>query len=104
MAAPRRRRLCNGSSSFFRATSSGIKGNFSDDREDACAYTADATQSPKQLDCAMPGERPILAIYDVAGSDLKICLRHASSSEGRPAEFATKPDTSLILIVFKKRS
>jgi uncharacterized protein (TIGR03067 family) len=88
----------------FQGDKLRIKGNFSDDREDECAYKADPTQAPKQLDCAMQGEPPILAIYDVAGDDLKMCLRHASSSDGRPTEFATKPGAGLILVVFKKRS
>ena len=80
-----------------------IRGNFRDDREQS-AYKVDPKQSPKQLDFTPPKEqKPILGIYEVNGDELKVCLRHASSSDGRPTEFATKPDSKLVLIVFKKQ-
>ena len=46
--------------------------------------------------------KPVLGIYEVNGDELKICLRHGLSAGGRPSEFSSKPDTSLILIVFKR--
>lgn len=81
-----------------------IRGNFEGDREEECTYTVDPKQSPKQLDFTPPKEKkPILGIYHVKGDELKICLRHASSFEGRPTEFATKPDSKLVLIVLKRQ-
>jgi uncharacterized protein (TIGR03067 family) len=80
-----------------------VKGNFNDDREEQCSYEIDATKSPKHLDFTPPKEKkPILGIYEVKGDELKLCLRHGSSSDGRPTEFSTKPDSNLILMVFKR--
>jgi uncharacterized protein (TIGR03067 family) len=80
-----------------------IRGNDDSDREQDCTYKIDATKSPKQLDITTTKDRtPLLAIYEVKGDELKVCVRHASSDEGRPTGFATKADTRLVLIVFKK--
>ena len=80
-----------------------LAGNFNDDREEECVYKIDPTQSPKHLDFTPPKEKKaILAIYEVKGDELKICLRHASSSDGRPTEFATKAGSRLVLMVLKK--
>jgi len=80
-----------------------VRGNFDDDREEDCTYRIDPKQSPKHLDFTTPTEKkPVLAIYDVNGNELKVCLRHASSSDGRPTAFATKAGSKLVLIVFKK--
>ena len=82
-----------------------VKGNFDDDREDDCVLTINSETSPKQLQFTLPKEpKPILGIYEVNEGELKICFRHGSSSEGRPTEFATKPETQLVLIVFKKQA
>jgi uncharacterized protein (TIGR03067 family) len=81
-----------------------IRGNFKDDREEECPFTVDNTQSPKHLNFTPPKEKkPILAIYEIKGDELTVCLRHASSTDGRPTTFATKPDSKLVLIVFKKQ-
>jgi uncharacterized protein (TIGR03067 family) len=81
-----------------------MRGNSRNDREDECPYTIDPGKSPKQLDFTPPrAPQPIQAIYEVKGDELKVCLRHASSTEGRPTEFATKQGTRLVLIVFKKQ-
>src|SRR5207247_1473634 len=88
----------------FRGEKLLVRGNFDDDREEECTYKVDPRPSPKQLDFTPPKEgKPILGIYEVKGDELKVCLRHASSSEGRPTEFATKPDSKSILIVFKRQ-
>ena len=88
----------------FKGDKLFIAGNFDDGREEECPYKIDPKQSPKHLEFTPPKEnKPVLGIYEVKGDELKICLRHASSKEGRPTEFATKPDTKLILIVFKKQ-
>lgn len=81
-----------------------VRGNFDDGREEECDYAADPAKSPKHLDFTPPKEKnPILGIYEVNGDELKICLRHASSSDGRPTKFASKTDSKLVLIVFKKQ-
>jgi uncharacterized protein (TIGR03067 family) len=88
----------------FRGDKLLLRGNFDDDREEECAYKVDPKPSPKQLDFTPPKEpKPILCIYEVKGDELKVCLRHASSSEGRPTEFATKQGSKLILVVLKKQ-
>jgi uncharacterized protein (TIGR03067 family) len=88
----------------FKGDKLFLKGNFDDDREDECPYKIDPKQSPKHLDFSPPKEKkPILGIYDVKGDELKVCLRHADSSAGRPTEFTTKADSKLMLIFFKKQ-
>jgi uncharacterized protein (TIGR03067 family) len=80
-----------------------VRGNFDNEREEECSYEIDATKSPKHLDFTPPKEKkPLLAIYELKDDELKICIRHASSSEGRPDKFDTKPDSKLILLVLKK--
>lgn len=88
----------------FRFDKLYIVGNFNDDREEECAYKVDPTKSPKHLDITFTKEdKTVLAIYEVKGDELKICLRRGISSEGRPTEFATKPDSQLVLLVLKKQ-
>ena len=88
----------------FKGDKLFLKGNFKDDREEECPYKIDPKQSPKHLDFSPPKEKsPILGIYEVKGDELKVCLRHAASSDGRPTEFTTKADSKLMLIVFKKQ-
>ena len=81
-----------------------IAGNFKDDGEEACVFRLDPKKSPKHFDFTPPKEeKAILGIYEVKGDELKVCLRHSSSAEGRPTEFATKADSKLIYVVFKKK-
>ena len=90
----------------FKADTLLVKGNFGDDREMECSYTIDPKKSPKHLDFSPAKEKektPILGIFEVKGDELKVCLRHASSSNGRPTDFASKADSKLVLIVFKKQ-
>jgi uncharacterized protein (TIGR03067 family) len=88
----------------FRGDKLLLRGNFKDDREQECPFTVDPKKMPKQLDFTPPKEKkPILGIYEVTGDELKVCLRHASSSEGRPTEFVSKADSKLVLIVFKRQ-
>jgi uncharacterized protein (TIGR03067 family) len=81
-----------------------IAGNFDDGREEPCPFHLDPAQSPKHLDFTPPKEtKPLLAIYDLTGDRLKICLRHASSPAGRPTTFKTEPDSKLVLVIFKRQ-
>jgi uncharacterized protein (TIGR03067 family) len=80
-----------------------IRGNHADDTEATCPFKIDDSKSPRQLDFTIDEEpKPILGIYKFDGEELKVCIRHASSSEGRPEEFKTTRDSQLVLIVFKK--
>ena len=89
----------------FKGDKLFIKGNFDDDREEECDYKIDSKQSPKHLDFSPPKEKkPVLGIFAVKGDELKVCLRHGGSSDGRPKKFTTKADSNLVLIVFKKES
>src|SRR5262249_43960615 len=88
----------------FKADKLLIKGNFDDNREEECTYKLDPKQSPKHVDVPpAPEKKPVLAIYEVKGDELKICLRHGNSAKGRPTEFATKAESQLVLMVFKKQ-
>ena len=81
-----------------------IKGNFGDDREEECTFKIDPKQSPKHFDFKPPGKKdPVVGIYELKGDELKLCVQHAGGEEGRPTEFATKPGTKLVLIVFKRQ-
>jgi len=79
-----------------------VRGNHKDDSEQECSYEIDATKSPKHLDFTQEDKQHVRGIYDINGDELKVCLRHASSSDGRPADFSTKPRSKLILLVFKR--
>jgi uncharacterized protein (TIGR03067 family) len=88
----------------FKGDKLFIKGNFEDGREEECTYKIDPKESPKQLDFTPPKEKKaVLGIYEVKGDQLKVCLRHGSSSGGRPTAFATKARSKLSLMVFKKQ-
>ena len=90
----------------FKADKLLIKGNSKkqDDSEQECVYTVDAKQTPMHLDFTPPNQdKPVLAIYEVKDDELKICIRHASSKDGRPEKFETKAGAKLVLFVFKKQ-
>lgn len=88
----------------FRGDKLFVKGNFRDGREEECTFRVDPSKSPKHLDFTPPKKQsPVLCIYDVDGDQLKICFRHARSDAGRPTEFATKAESQLVMIVFKKK-
>jgi uncharacterized protein (TIGR03067 family) len=70
----------------------------------AMKYTLDATKNPKHLDTSHelePG-KPIkqLAIYELSGDSLKICLEAAG--RGRPAKLETNRGASAHLLVLKR--
>jgi uncharacterized protein (TIGR03067 family) len=82
-----------------------MRGNSkTDDSEEEATYVVDAEPSPKHLDFTPPNaDTPVMAIYEIKGDELKVCIRHAKSSEGRPTKFESKPNSRLVLIVFKKQ-
>jgi uncharacterized protein (TIGR03067 family) len=79
-----------------------VRGNHNDDSEQECRYEIDATKSPKHFDFTQADKQHVSGIYEINGDELRVCLRHASSSDGRPADFSTKPQSKLILLVFKR--
>lgn len=88
----------------FKGDKLFMRGNFKDDRELECAYKIDTKQSPKHIDITPSDQKmPILGIYELEGDKLKACLRHASSSKGRPIAFGSEADSNLVLVVFKKQ-
>jgi uncharacterized protein (TIGR03067 family) len=61
--------------------------------------TLDPTQKPKTIDLDING-RILKGIYDLEGDTLKMCYN--LTSDQRPTEFASKPDSGLIMIVHKR--
>jgi uncharacterized protein (TIGR03067 family) len=80
-----------------------VRGNFDNDAEEECKYEIDPSKSPKHIDIMPPKEKnPVLGVYCIKEDELRLCLRHANSPEGRPTEFYTKRESNLILMVFKR--
>jgi uncharacterized protein (TIGR03067 family) len=64
-------------------------------------YTLDPSQKPKTIDAKLEGnDQPVRGIYELDGDTLKICV--AGPGEARPKEFATKAESGLTLVVWKK--
>ena len=81
-----------------------LGGNFQNDKVQKCPYKVDATKTPKELDFTPPGApKAVQGIYEIKGDEMRLCLRHASSSDGRPTEFASTPGSKLVLLVLKKQ-
>ncbi|MBI3821621.1 MAG: TIGR03067 domain-containing protein [Planctomycetes bacterium] len=83
-----------------------IRGNSPQepDKETECSYRIDAKQAPKHLEFTPANtKKAILGIYEVKGDELRICVLHQDSTEGRPTSFATKEGSKLFLIVLKKQ-
>lgn len=59
----------------------------------------DATKKPKAIDLDVNG-RIIKAIYELEGDTLRLCYN--LTSDERPTEFESKPDSGLIVIVHRR--
>jgi uncharacterized protein (TIGR03067 family) len=59
----------------------------------------DPTQKPKTIDLDVNG-RILKGIYELEGDVLKMCYN--LSSDQRPTEFVSKPDSGLIVVVHKR--
>jgi uncharacterized protein (TIGR03067 family) len=59
----------------------------------------DSAQKPKQIDLELP-DRTLKGIYEIDGDTLKISYRLAGDE--RPTEFASKPDSGIVLAVHKR--
>lgn len=64
----------------------------------------DPGKSPKTMDITGtkgPNEgKTFLVIYELKGDELKVC--YDLSGKSRPTEFATKPDTQLFLVTYRR--
>jgi uncharacterized protein (TIGR03067 family) len=64
-------------------------------------FTLDASQKPKTIDAKLEGAGlSVQGIYELDGDTLKVC--NAGPREARPKEFATKAESGLTLVVWKK--
>lgn len=64
----------------------------------------DPTKSPKTMDITGtkgPNEgKTFMTIYELKGDELRVC--YDLSGKSRPTEFATKPDTQLFLVTYRR--
>lgn len=75
-----------------------VRTNKKDLKATALRYKLDHKKSPKEV--TFPADEH-LAIYEVKGGELKICIQ-AHKAKGRPTEFGTKEASGLTLVVFRK--
>ncbi len=74
------------------------------EQSDEGTVKRDPTKSPKTMDISGkkgPNEgKTFLVIYELKGDDLRVC--YDLSGKSRPTEFATKPDTPLFLVTYRR--
>ena len=74
------------------------------DTKDAGTIKLDETQKPKTMDGTdTEGEdvgKVTKAIYEISGDTLRVC--YSLDGGERPKEFATKPDSKLLLVTYKR--
>jgi uncharacterized protein (TIGR03067 family) len=74
------------------------------DTKDAGTLKLDETQKPKTMDGTdTEGEdvgKVTKSIYELSGDTLRVCYSLAGGE--RPKEFATKPDSQLLLVTYKR--
>lgn len=59
----------------------------------------DTSKMPKQIDLELP-DRTLKGIYEIDGDTLKLSYR--LEGDERPTEFASKPDSGVVLVVHKR--
>ena len=68
--------------------------------------TIDPTKKPKTLDLKVTkgdnSGKTSLAIYELDGDTLKACWTLFAVDRKRPTDFATKPDSGLLLITYRR--
>ncbi len=62
-------------------------------------FKLDPTQTPKQIDLVL-SDRTLRGIYELDGAQLK--LAYALEGDARPTEFASKPDSGVVLVVHQR--
>jgi uncharacterized protein (TIGR03067 family) len=74
------------------------------DQNDEGTVTRDPSKSPKTMDIkgtkGPNNGKTFLVIYELKGDDLRVC--YDLSGKSRPTEFATKPDTLLFLVTYRR--
>ena len=70
--------------------------------EDANEFTLDAAKSPKAIDVQpdKKGEKPLLAIYELSGDRLKLCIPR--QGQKRPAAFESTKESGNLLLFLKR--
>ncbi len=88
----------------FRGTSVSIAGTGpGGQHQKRCTAKIDPQKSPKEIDFIDPGATyPELGIYEFKDGELRLCLRDANLSLGRPKEFSSQAGSGLMLIVLKR--
>jgi uncharacterized protein (TIGR03067 family) len=61
--------------------------------------SVDSTKTPKEIDLDV-NNQTLKGIYQLDGDTLKLCYNLITRQ--RPTEFASKPDTGLVLVVHKR--
>ena len=73
-------------------------------QNDEGTVTRDPSKSPKAMDIKGtkgPNEgKTFLVIYELKGDELRVC--YDLSGKSRPTEFATKPNTPLFLVTYRR--
>ena len=71
---------------------------------DAGSFTVDPTKTPKEMDVKPTGGplkgKLVKAIYKLDGDVLTICYDHTGGD--RPTKFESKPDTTVLLVSYKR--
>jgi uncharacterized protein (TIGR03067 family) len=74
------------------------------DHSDEGTVKSDPSKSPMTMDISGtngPNKgKTFLVIYELKGDDLRVC--YDLSGKSRPTEFATKPDTQLFLVNYRR--
>ena len=74
------------------------------DNKDEGTVKRDPSKSPKTMDITGtngPNKgKTFLVIYELKGEELRVC--YDLSGKSRPTEFATKPDTMLFLVTYRR--
>src|SRR4051812_46966836 len=74
------------------------------DNKDEGTVKLDSSKSPKTMDITGtngPNKgKTFLVIYELKGDELRVC--YDLSGKSRPTEFATKPDTKLFLVTYRR--
>jgi len=74
------------------------------DKIDGGTLKLDETQKPKTMDATdTEGDdvgKVVKAIYELSGDTLRVC--HGGDGDERPKEMATKEDSSVIIMIFKR--
>jgi uncharacterized protein (TIGR03067 family) len=70
-------------------------------KPDEIEYKIDSTTTPKSLDLIEAKDRPMLAIYELDGDTLKLCVSEGGQKGVRPTEM--KSDGKNIAVITLKR-